>query len=112
MKHSLSSPPETPPDSGIRENNDLVSFRKAGHAVPKPLLILGIRLVTIVAAQSLQLGMVVGHNYFFIVRISRLTLLCLILMLFSLRILFFCFHRFQCVRNFDVVTCLYFPTNF
>ena len=58
MKYSLSSPPETPPDSGIRGNNVLISFRKAGNAVPTPFLILGIRVETIVAAQSLQLGTV------------------------------------------------------
>ena len=48
----------TPPDSGIRENNVLISFRMTGHAVPTPFLVLRIRVVMIVAAQSLQLGMV------------------------------------------------------
>ena len=50
--------PETPPDSGMRANNSLTSSRKAGHVVPIPFLNLEIRVVTIVAAQSLQLGMV------------------------------------------------------
>ena len=89
IKCSSSSPFETPPDSGIRGNNVLSCFRKVGQAVPTPLLFLGIRFVTIVAAQSLQLGMVVGHDNLFIVRISRMTLLCLILMFFSSRILLF-----------------------
>ena len=38
--------------------NSPISSRKAGHVVPIPFLVLGIRVVTIVAAQSLQLGMV------------------------------------------------------
>ena len=67
--------PETPPDSGIRRNNVLIFFRKAGNAVLTPFLFLGILVVTILAAQSLQLRMVVGHNNLLIVRISRLTLL-------------------------------------
>ena len=50
--------PENPPDSGIRANNSPVSSRKAGHVVPIPFLVLGIRVVAIVPAQSLQLGMV------------------------------------------------------
>ena len=54
----MSFPPESPPDSGIRGNNVHISFSKAGHAVPTPFLVLGIRDVTIVAAQTLQLGMV------------------------------------------------------
>ena len=56
--NSLSLGPETPPDSGIRINNTLISFRKAGHVVPTPLLVLVNCSVTIVAAQSLQLGLV------------------------------------------------------
>ena len=51
--------PETPPDSEIRVNNDLIFFRKAGHAGPTPFLLLGIRVVMIESAQSLQLGMVI-----------------------------------------------------
>ena len=49
---------ETPPNSGIRANNSLISSRKAGHVVPIPFLVLGIHVLTMVAAQSLQLGMV------------------------------------------------------
>ena len=45
-------------DSGIRRKNDLVSFRKAGHVVPTPFLVLVNCSVTIVAAQPIQLGMV------------------------------------------------------
>ena len=33
---SLNSEPETPPDSGIRGKNVLLSFRKAGHTFPTP----------------------------------------------------------------------------
>ena len=49
---------ETPPNSGIRANKSLISSRKAGHVVPIPFLVLGIRVLTIVAGQSLQFGMV------------------------------------------------------
>ena len=58
VKIMLKFYPETPPDSGIRAKNSLITSRKAGHVVPIPFLNLGIRVVTIVAAQSLQLGMV------------------------------------------------------
>ena len=51
--------PETPPDSEVRGNNDLISFRKGGHAGPTPFLVLGNRVVMIELAQSLQLGMVI-----------------------------------------------------
>ena len=57
-KNSLSSEPETPPDSGIRGNSTPISFRKVRHAVTTPLLFLGFNVVAIVAAQSLQLGIV------------------------------------------------------
>ena len=54
----MSSGPETPPDSGFRANNVLNSFRKAEHVVPIPFLVQLNCSVTIVAAQSLQLGAV------------------------------------------------------
>ena len=55
MEGELQFSPETPPDSGIRANNALVSSRKAGHVVSIPFLILGIRVVTFVAAQLLHI---------------------------------------------------------
>ena len=58
IKNSLISPPETLPDSGIWGSNVLISFRNAGHAVLTPFFVLGIRVVTIVAAQLFQLEMV------------------------------------------------------
>ena len=48
---------ETPPDSGIRANNAFVYSRRLDTS-SEYFLILGIRVVKIVAAQSLQLGMV------------------------------------------------------
>ena len=44
------------------ENNVLISSGKAGHVVPTPFLVLVDCSVTIVAAQSLQLG-VVSDNF-------------------------------------------------
>ena len=52
LKCSFISPPETPAESGIRGNSVLISFRKAGHAVPTPFLVLGIRVVTIVRTRN------------------------------------------------------------
>ena len=57
----MSSGPENPPDSGIRGNCTPISFRKAGHAVRTPFPSLGFYVVTIVAAQSLQLGVVLDN---------------------------------------------------
>ena len=58
LNRELQSSPETPPDSGIRATNSLISSQKSGNVVPIPFLVLGIRVVTIAAAQSFQLGMV------------------------------------------------------
>ena len=54
--------PEALPDSGTRRNNALISSRKAGDVVPTPFLVLVSCFLTIVAAQSLQLG-VVADNF-------------------------------------------------
>ena len=71
IKYSLSSPPETPPDSGIWGNNALISFRKAGHVVPTPFLVRVNCSVTIVAAQSLQLGEVPDNFHFYLALFLR-----------------------------------------
>ena len=55
-----------PLDSGIRENNVLIDLRKAGHAVPTPFLVRVNCSVTIVAAQSLQLGAVFDNFQFYL----------------------------------------------
>ena len=49
---------ETLPDSGIRRNHVLISFPKAGHVVPTPVLVFVNCFVMIVEAQLLQLGVV------------------------------------------------------
>ena len=46
------------------EELSLVYFQKAVRDVPTPFLVLGVRFVTIVAAQSLQFGMAVNHYIF------------------------------------------------
>ena len=50
------------PDSGIRRNNTLISYQKAGHLVPTPFLVLLNCSVTIVESQSLQLGVVSDNS--------------------------------------------------
>ena len=47
-----------PPNSGIRGNNVLISFGKAGHVVPTPSLVRVNCSVTIEAAKLLKLGAV------------------------------------------------------
>ena len=76
IKYSLSSPPETPPDSGIWGNNVLISFRKAVHVVPTPFLVRVNCSVTIVAAQSLQLGEVPDNFHFYLALFLRSCFYC------------------------------------
>ena len=83
LTYSLSSTPETPPDTGIRGKNALISSRKAGHAVPIPFLTFGLRVVTIVVAQGLSVTII-----FLFLSLSNP-------MLFSWRILLLRFRRFS-----------------
>ena len=94
-KNSFSSPPETPPVSGIRGNNALISFRKAGHAVPTPFPVRVNCSVTIVATQSLQIG-AISDNFQLYVLISFVGVSTATIVI----VFFFCFFSRMAVSAF------------
>ena len=98
LYNSLSLGPETPPDSEIRGNSTPISFQKAGHAVPRPFLFLVFYVVTIVAAQSLQLGMVPDNLQL------QLQSIVVFSWLFPLQLVLFCFTVSVCAK-YKRVTC-------
>ena len=73
--------------------------------MPTPFLVLGIRVVTIVAAQSLKLGMVLVKFFSISITITQFPFTAFFT---SSDVLLFSFHSFQLARNLDIGTCLSF----